>query len=112
MEMKEIDSLINNKQLNKAEFELSKLHNKYKNDSEYLFLRSRIFYLKKLYYIAVDTLLISLEFAQDDKIYSFLGEIYKVLDQGELSNKILDKNLRIATVNDLKDTMTGLYRKK
>ena len=48
-------------------------------DPEYLYLRSKIFYLNKLYYIAVDTLLIALEFEQNNKIYQLLSDTYKIL---------------------------------
>ena len=55
---------------------------------------------------------VALEFEQSDKIYLLLGEIYSALGNEDLSKKILDKNLRYSAVNDIKDTMTGLYRKK
>ncbi len=108
----EISNLIDKKQIEKAQFELSKLHIKNKNDPEYLYLRAKIFYLKKLYYLAVDTLLIALEFSEEDKIYFLLGEIYKFLGQEELSKEIINKSLRVVAVRNLKETMTGLYRKK
>ena len=109
---KEINDLIEKKEINRAQFELSKLHVEHKNNPEYLFLRCKIFYLNKLYYLAIDTLFVALEFEQSDKIYSLLGEIYSVLGNEDLSKKILDKNLRYSAVNEIKDTMTGLYRKK
>ena len=108
----EINNLIEKKEVSKAQFELSKLHTKHKNNPEYLFLRCKIFYLNKLYYLAIDTLFIALEFEQNDKIYSLLGKIYSTLGNEDLSKKILDKNLRYSAVNDIKDSMTGLYRKK
>jgi len=109
---KEIHDLINKQEINKAQLELSKLHAVHKNNSEYLFLRSKIFYLNKLYYLAIDTLFIALEFEQKDRIYLLLAEIYKVLGNENLSKKISDKNLRYSAVNEIKDTMTGLFRKK
>ena len=108
----EIINLIDKKQIEKAQFELSKMHKEHQNNPEYLYLRSKIFYLSRLYYLAIDTLLVALEFEKNDKIYSLLGEIYKFLGNDDLSGKILDKNLRIATINEIKDSMMGMYRKK
>ena len=107
-----ITDLINNNEISKAQIELSKLHSNYQNNSEYLFLRSKIFYLNKLYYLAIDTLFIALEFEENDKIYLLLAEIYKILGNESLSKKISDKNHRYSAVNEIKDTMTGLFRKK
>ena len=107
----EIRNLIEKKEINKAQQELSKLHTKYKKDPNYLLLRSKIFYINKLYYLAIDTLFIALEFDKNDQIYLLLSEIYKVLGNEDLSNKILDKNTRHSTVESIKGTMTGLYRK-
>ena len=108
----EISNLIDKKQIEKAQFELSKMHKEYQNNPEYLYLRSKIFYLSRLYYLAIDTLLVALEFEKNDKIYSLLGEIYKFLGNDDLSRQIFDKNLRIAAINEIKDSMMGLYRKK
>ena len=77
--MQEIDQLINNKQLDKAQLELSKLGEEFFKNSEYLYLRSKIFYINKLYYIAIDTLLTALEFEEKDKIYSLIAKIYNIL---------------------------------
>ena len=111
-DLKIIDKLVNEKKLTEAQIKLAKLGQEYHINPEYLYIRSKIFYLNKLYYLALDTLLIALEFEQSDKIYSLLGEIYSVLGNEDLSKKISDKNLRYSAVNDIKDTMTGLYRKK
>ena len=83
----------------------------YHKNPEYLYLRSKVFYLNKLYYIALDTLLIALEFQQSDKIYNLIAEIYNVLENKELSNKIIDLNLRAETIKQLKEQLTGIYRK-
>ena len=107
-----IDQLIESKQIDEAQFELSKLGPEFHRNSEYLFLRSKIFYINKLYYIAIDTLLVALEFDQKDKIYKLIAEIYKILGNDELSLKISDPDLRIEAVNSIKDTLTGIYRKK
>jgi len=108
--LSEIDKLITLKQIDKAQIELSKLGPEFHKNVEYLFLRSKIFYLNKLYYIAIDTLLIALEFEQSDKVYNLLGEIYKVLGNDNLSKKILDRKLRLEAVNSIKDILTGIYR--
>ena len=105
-----IDKLITLKRIDEAQIELSKLSSEYHKNVEYLFLRSKIFYLNKLYYIAIDTLFIALEFEKNDKIYNLLGEIYKVLGNKQLSKKILDPNLRFEAVNSIKDILTGIYR--
>ena len=108
----EIDKLIESKKINQAQIELSKLVPEFHKNVEYLFLRSKIFYLNKLYYMAIDTLLIALEFEQNDKIYNLLGEIYKTLENRELSSKILNPKTRLEAANEIKDLLTGIYRKK
>ena len=111
MKMQEIDKLINNNQLDKAQLELSKLGENFFKDTEYLYLRSKIFYIKKLYYIAIDTLLTASEFEEKDKIYSLIAKIYNILENKELSKKISDPNLRLQAVNSLKGELSGIYRK-
>jgi len=109
--IEKIEKLIKNKKINDAQIELSKLGKEFYNDPEYLYLRSKIFYFNKLYYLALDTLLISLEFEQNDKTYNLIGEIYNNLGNQDISKKILDKNLRLKTINSLKDELSGIYRK-
>ena len=99
----DIEKLINKKKINEAQVELSKMGSEYHKNPEYLYLRSKIFYLNKLYYIALDTLLIALEFQQSDKIYNLIAEIYDVLENKELSKKILDSNSRLDAMNSIKD---------
>ena len=111
MKMQEIDKLINNNQLDKAQSELSKLGEDFFKDTEYLYLRSKIFYLKKLYYIGIDTLLTASEFKEEDKIYNLIAKIYNILGNEELSKKISDPNLRLQAVNSLKGELSGIYRK-
>ena len=108
----EIDKLITLKEIDQAQIELSKLGPEFHKNPEYLFLRSKVFYLNKLYYLAIDTLLIALEFEKSDKIYNLLGEIYNVLGNEELSKKILNSNLRIEAVNSIRDILTGIYKRK
>ena len=101
-----ISKLIEEKKIDKAQLELSKLGSEFYKNHEYLYLRS------KLYYIAIDTLLIALEFERSDKNYNLISEIYDVLGNKELSQKLLDSNKRLMTVSFLKNEMSGIYRKK
>ena len=111
MKIEEIDKLIDNNQLNKAQLELSKLGEDYFKDAEYLYLRSKIFYINKLYYIAIDTLLTASEFEEKNKIYSLIAKIYNILGNQELSKKILNPNQRLQSINALKAELSGIYRK-
>ena len=106
-----IDKLIKIKKINEAQFELSKLGSEFHKNIEYLYLRSKVFYFNKLYYIAIDALLIALEFEQNNKFYNLIAEIYDVLGNKELCKKLLDTNLRLVTINSLKNEMSGIYRK-
>ena len=106
-----IERLIKIKKINEAQIQLSKLGTEFLKNPEYLYLRSQIFYVNKLYYIALDTLLIALEFEEKDKIYSLIAKIYNILENKELSKKISDPNLRLQAVNSLKGELSGIYRK-
>ena len=68
-----IDRLISIKKINEAQRELAKLGPEFMKNSEYLYLRSKIFYINKLYYIALDALLIATEFDEQDKIYNLIA---------------------------------------
>ena len=103
-----VDRLIKEKKVREAEIELSKLGNVFHKNIEYLYLRSKIFYINKLYYIALDTLLIATEFGESDKIYNLLAKIYNFLGNKELSKKIANSNLRSEAVNALKNELTGI----
>ena len=103
-----IDRLIKLKKIDEAQLELSKLGSAFFKNTEYLYLRSKIFYINKLYYIALDTLLIALEFEKKDKIYNLVAEIYDNLGNKELSKKISDPNLRLQTISSLKDKLSGI----
>ena len=109
--LNKIEKLINNNKIDQAQLELSKLGAEFFKNSEYLFLRSKIFYINKLYYIALDTLLIATEFEKEDKIYKLIAKIYNILGNEELSKKILNPSLRLETINALKDELSGIYRK-
>ena len=110
--LKTIEKLIDDRKINQAQTELSKLGNEFLKNSDYLYLRGKIFYIKELYYIAIDTLLIALEFGEKDKIYNLIAKIYNILGNEELSKKLFDSNLRLQAVNSLKDELSGIYRKK
>ena len=107
-----IDKLIEEKKIDQAQFELSKLGPEYHENPEYLYLRSKVFCINKLYYLAIDMLLIALEFEKNDKIYNLIAEIYSILGNKELSKKILNLNLRESSINFLKNEMSGIYRKE
>ena len=107
-----IERLIKIKKINEAQIELSKLGTEFLKNPEYLYLRSQIFYVNKLYYIALDTLLIALEFEEKDKIYNLIAKIYNILGNKELCKKISNPNLRLEAVNSLKNELSGIYRKK
>ena len=87
-----VDRLIKEKKIREAEIEISKLGTAFHKNIEYLYLRSKIFYINKLYYIALDTLLIATEFGENDKIYNLLAKIYNFLGNKELSKKIANSN--------------------
>jgi len=110
-QLDKIDKLIEDKKVDEAQFELSKLGQKYNKNANYLYLRGKVFYLNKLYYAAIDALLIALEFEKNNKIYNLLAEIYGVLGNNDLKEKILNLNSRIEAINTLKDQLTGIYRK-
>ena len=107
-----IEKLINDKKINEAQIELSKLSSVFLKNSEYLFLRSKIFYINKLYYIALDTLLIATEFEENEKVYDLISKIYEDLGNKKLSKKIANPNLRLNAINSLKSELTGISQKK
>jgi len=106
-----IEKLITEKKIDVAQFELSKLGPEFFKNSEYLYLRSKIFYINKLYYTALDTLLIATEFHEKDKIYDLMAKIYNILENKELSKKIANPDLRLKAVNSLKNELTGISQK-
>ena len=106
-----IEKLIDNKKISQAEIELSKLGPEFLKNAEYLYLRSKIFYINELYYIALDTLLIALEFNLNEKIYNLASKIYSILGNDKLSKELLNPDLRLKAANSLKDELSGIYRK-
>tara|TARA_B100000029_G_scaffold443561_1_gene462711 strand:+ start:1263 stop:1613 length:351 start_codon:yes stop_codon:yes gene_type:complete len=109
--LNKVDRLIKIKKIDEAQSELSRLGPEFLKNSEYLYLRSKIFYLNKLYYLAIDTLLIALEFEKKDKIYDLISKIYNTLGNKDLSKKISNPNLRFEAVNLLKNELSGIYRR-
>ena len=109
--LKKINKLIEENNVGEAQHELTKLGSEFHQNPEYLYLRSKIFYLNKLYYIAIDTLLIALEFEENDKIYNLIAEIYNTIGNKELSQKISNLHLRQTAINSLKNELSGIYRK-
>ena len=110
-ELNIIEKLIEEKKIDQAQIELSKLGSEFFKNSEYLFLRSKIFYINKLYYIALDTLLIASEFGKEDKIYNLISKIYNFLGNKELSKKIANLDSRSTAINSLKKELTGISQK-
>ena len=110
--LKKIEELIDKKKINEAQLELSKLGEEFNKNSDYLYLRGKIFYISKLYYIALDTLLIATEFEEKDKIYDLIAKIYNILGNNELSKKIANSDLRQETVNKLKNELTEISQKE
>ena len=106
--LKKIEELIKIKKINEAHLELSKLGEEFNKNSDYLYLRGKIFYINGLFYIALDTLLIALEFEKKDKIYDLIAEIYDTLGNKELSKKIANTNSRLQAVSSLKDELSGI----
>ena len=111
VKLEKIERLIKMKRTGEAQQELSKLGPEFLENSEYLYLRSKIFYTNKLYYLAIDTLLIALEFEEKDKIYNLIAKIYNILGNKELYKKISNPNLRSEAINLLKSELSGIYRK-
>ncbi len=109
--LEKVERLIKIKKIDEAQFEISKLGPEFHKNSDYLYLRSKIFYINKLYYMALDTLLIATEFEGKDKIYDLIAKIYDFLGNKELSKKIADTELRLDAVNSLKKEVTGISQK-
>ena len=110
--LNKIGKLIKNKKINQAQSEISKLGPEFHKNVEYLYLRSKIFYINKLYYQALDALLIATEFAEDIKIYDFISKIYNILGNEELSKKISNPDSRLQAINSLKKEVTGISQKE
>ncbi len=109
--LKEVDKLINSNKINEAQAQLAQLGSEYFKNSEYLYLRSKIFFINKLYYVALDTLLIALEFEKNEKVYALISKIYNTLGNKELEKKIANPDLRSKAIISLKNELTGISQK-
>ena len=107
-----IGDLIKDKKINQAQLEISKLGPEFHKNTEYLFLRSKIFYINKLYYQALDALLIATEFGEDEKLYDLISKIYNILGNQDLSKKISNPDTRLEAINALKKEVTGISQKE
>ena len=110
--LNKIEDLIKNKKINEAQLEISKLGPEFYKNINYLFLRGKIFYINKLYYQALDALLIATEFGEDDKIYDLISKIYKTLGNEDLSKKISNPDTRLKAINTLKKEVTGISQQE
>ena len=110
--LEQIASLIKLKKIDEAQLELSKIGPEFYKNIEYLYLRSEIFYINKLYYLALDALLVATEFGEKDKIYDLISKIYNTLGNNNLSKKIANPDLRREAVSFLKNELTGVSQKK
>tara|TARA_B100000029_G_scaffold327858_1_gene320207 strand:+ start:1135 stop:1473 length:339 start_codon:yes stop_codon:yes gene_type:complete len=110
-ELKNIRNLIENKKLHEADLALKKLGPEYLKNAEYLILRSIMFKIQKNHYLSIDTLLIASEFEEREEIYRLLSEIYSYLENKELAKKLSDRATAHSTLNELKNQMSGIYRK-
>ena len=110
--LNKVERLIKLKKIDEAQRELSRLGPEFFKNTEYLYLRGKIFYANKLYYQALDALLIATEFEEKDKIYDLISKIYNILGNKELSKKISNPDLRQGAVNFLKSELTGVSQKK
>jgi len=107
-----IEQLLKNKKINEAQLEISKLGSEFHTNIEYLYLRSKIFYINRLYYMALDTLLIATEFGENNKVYDLISKIYKILGNNELSKKISNFDTRLQAIKSLKKEVTGISQKE
>ena len=110
-ELKNIRKLIENKKLGEADSALRKLGSEYLENAEYLILRAIMFKIQKNYYLSIDTLLIASEFDEKEEIYRLLSEIYSYLENNELAKKLSDKKIAHSVLTELKNEMSGIYRK-
>ncbi len=110
--LNKIENLIKNEKINQAQLEISKLGPEFYKNTNYLFLRSKIFYMNKLYYQALDTLLIATEFGEDSNIYDLISKIYKIIGNEDLSKKISNPDTRLKAINTLKKEVTGISQKE
>jgi len=110
-ELQNIRKLIESKKLKEADLAIKKLGSEYLKNPEYLILRAIMFKIQKNYYLSIDTLLIASEFDEKEEIYQLLSEIYSYLENDELAKKLSDKKIAHSALTELKNEMSGIYRK-
>ena len=110
-ELQNIRKLIESKKLREADLAIKKLGSEYLKNPEYLILRAIMFKIQKNYYLSIDTLLIASEFDEKEEIYRLLSEIYSYLENDELAKKLSDKKIAHSALTELKNEMSGIYRK-
>lgn len=110
-ELQNIRKLIESKKLREADLAIKKLGSEYLKNPEYLILRAIMFKIQKNYYLSIDTLLIASEFDEKEEIYQLLSEIYSYLENDELAKKLSDKKIAHSALTELKNEMSGIYRK-
>ena len=109
---KKIENLLSVNKIDAARKEFKKLQQlndkKIFQDPNYLFLRGKLAFTDRLYYLAIDTILIALNFTKEEKFYNFLGDIYYEIGNVELSKNLKDKLKQEQTLNNLKKILSGI----
>tara|TARA_B100000686_G_C15979729_1_gene566825 strand:+ start:31 stop:447 length:417 start_codon:yes stop_codon:yes gene_type:complete len=108
-EFENIYKLIKDNQKDKAQNNLKLFREKYALDPDYLYLMGEFFILDKRYYLAIDTIHVSLLVENDDhfllknnfkkskqelinKKYNVLGDLFRIIDIPELSELAKNSN--------------------
>ena len=109
---KKIENLLSVNKIDAARKEFKKLQQlndkKIFQDPNYLFLRGKLAFTDRLYYLAIDTILIALNFTKEEKFYNFLGDMYYEIGNVELSKNLKDKSKQEQTLNNLKKILSGI----
>ena len=109
---KKIEDFLSGNKIDAARKEFKKLQQqedkKIFQDPNYLFLRGKLAFMDRLYYLAIDTILIALNFTKEEKFYNFLGDIYYEIGNVELSKNLKDKLKQEQTLNNLKKILSGI----
>ena len=84
-----ISKLIDQKKIEEAQNEIAILGPHFHKNTQYLYLRSKIFFINKLYYLAIDTLLVALEFEQKEEIAGCIHAGWKGAINGVIENTLM-----------------------
>ena len=112
-----IEKLVTEEKIDEAQLELSRLGQEYNKSADYLYLRGKISYLNKLYYAAIDALLIALEFEQSEKIYNLDhgGYNYPLTKQliwdgkkNKIFNKMIKLKIKVSLFHGSKDEVVPI----